>query len=153
MSRADNVNIPPQEIADHIYNGLTITAIAALYNMPISSFYDYINRPEVAPIVFTAQQRYADIIADNALQVLEDLPQDDTLTPARVARAREISNRLAWLASKRCPRVYGDRVLNESSGQSQIEVIVRHEVIERPQSTIEQEVRPLHIVDEDDVNK
>lgn len=55
--------------------------------------------------------RYND---DEGLRVLQGLPAD--ATPGQIAQARELASYHKWRASKRNPKDYGDKIIQEHTG-------------------------------------
>ena len=104
----------PEVIAEQILEGFTYRQMAVIHGIGIGKFFYLINKDDYKSIIQTALLQAADMDVERAMEVLEELPSN--ATRADIARARELSNKLIWRASKRCPRVYGDRIELEHSG-------------------------------------
>lgn len=99
-----------KEICQLIENGMTITSICQLPDMPsISTVYDWQDsHPEFSESYSRARSRQADSIASRAID--EALNSHD----APIGRLR--MDALRWYASKLAPKKYGDKVEVEQIG-------------------------------------
>ena len=109
------------EICNHIADGKSLRTIAAMENMPAQStimlWLDG-TRPEFSEQYARAHEAYADKLAEETLLIADDSSQDTyvdadgnvkTDTEA-IQRSKLRVDTRKWLASKKAPKKYGDKV-------------------------------------------
>lgn len=95
------------KIVDLILEGKTYRAIALELKMPLSSLYSGIqSNAEHSARVREALQFSANTFADKA----EDVLYEADSTKEEIMRARELAQHYRWKASKRAPKIYGDKL-------------------------------------------
>lgn len=95
------------KIVDLILEGKTYRAIALELKMPLSSLYSGIqSNAEHSARVREALQFSANTFADKA----EDVLSEADSTKEEIMRAKELAQHYRWKASKRAPKVYGDKL-------------------------------------------
>ena len=109
------------QICEHIAQGKSLRTIAAMENMPAQStimlWLDG-TRPEFSEQYARAHEAYADKLAEETLLIADDSSQDTyvdadgnvkTDTEA-IQRSKLRVDTRKWLASKKAPKKYGDKV-------------------------------------------
>jgi|APGre2960657404_1045060.scaffolds.fasta_scaffold02452_13 FixJ family two-component response regulator len=107
------------DIIFRIIDGQTYRTIAKDLNVPLSTLFDFIHKPEHSARAREALKLSADVIADKAEEVLKEAK--GTLT--EVTRARELAQYYKWKSSKRNPGTYGDKVDMNHTGDLTIRKI------------------------------
>ena len=109
--RSDTVDLDKfNEIIERMMNGETITKLCSKLEFP--DYHVFVNWVAYDPDLYTKYARAKQVQADYFAEQIIDISDDET-NPQR-ARNRMDSRR--WHASKIAPRKYGDRVLNELTG-------------------------------------
>jgi len=99
--------------------------IALKFAIPLSTLYDSITRSSE----FSARVREAkDISADSYAELAEYVLQNAISDGVEIQRARELAQHYRWMAGKRSPKRYGDKLQTEHSGEIKIENITGMEV-------------------------
>jgi transposase len=107
-------------IIEDIINGDRYRAIAAKYKVALSTFADFLAKPEHSARVQAALMTSADTFAEKAEEVLE-LAKSNMI---EVTRARELAHHYRWMAAKRYPKRYNEKV--EHSGEIKgINVVIK----------------------------
>lgn len=139
-ARPGNPSIYTTELAtkvcEHIANGLSLRAIAAIPDMPststIMAWLDG-DRPEFSEQYARAREAQADKMAEDIIAIADEectmiraskhgLDGDDdgmqevVFDTTAVARNRLRVDARKWLASKLAPKKYGDKIQNEHTG-------------------------------------
>lgn len=96
-----------EEICTLIENGKSRLEISLIFGVPKSAVSEFLTHPDRADRTRALEQLSADTFADMALAAL-DLPDDCTM--AQVNLAKEKANHFRWLAMKKDPKRYGDKV-------------------------------------------
>lgn len=102
------------QLLDYIHEGKTYREMADLFSVKLSTLADFVGKAEHSARVKSALQLSADTYADKAEQVL--IKARGTLV--EIQRAKELSQYYKWKASKRSPKVYGDKIDLTSDGKS-----------------------------------
>jgi hypothetical protein len=100
-------------VCSDIIDGLTYTAIAKKYGTTISNVHEFINKSENSARAIQARQISADSYSDKAELVLKEAESDKN----EIQRARELAQHYRWLAGKRNPKVFGDKLDVTSAGE------------------------------------
>lgn len=94
-------------ICEMVLDGKTWQQIADHFKTPKSTLYDFVSKnPEFSAREKLARQLSADTYAEEAKSLLLACPADRD----EVARLREIAQHWRWMASKRNPKNYGDKM-------------------------------------------
>jgi len=100
-------------IIEDILNGLTYRAMAKKYNVPLSTFNDFISKSEHSARVYNAMVTSAQTYEDMAEEVLLFAERDSV----EIQRARELSQLYKWKAAKRNPKRYSDKIDVTTNGE------------------------------------
>ena len=92
------------DLIDYIHEGKTYREMAEAFGVKLSTFADFVAKPEHSARVKEALSASADTYADKAEKVLIEAKG----TLVEIQRAKELSQFYKWKASKRSPR-YGDK--------------------------------------------
>jgi len=101
------------EIIEMLIDGDSYRVVAKKLNVPLSTLHDYTSKSEHSARVREALLYSASTFDDKAEQVLKDA--DSNLV--EVQRARELAQHYRWKASKRAPKIYGDKLDVTSDGE------------------------------------
>jgi hypothetical protein len=132
------------KVCEHIANGLSLRAIAAIPDMPATStIMAWLDgaRPEFSEQYARAREAQADKMAEDILVIADeecttvraskhgmdggvDGMQEVVFDATAVARNRLRVDARKWLASKLAPKKYGDKVLNEVTGANGGAIVV-----------------------------
>lgn len=107
-------NLDVDLICDDILMGLSYEVIADKYEVTYGVLHRFISNTDNSARVIIARQQSADIFDSKAERVLIDAKS--TLT--EITRARELASHYRWKASKRNPKVFGDKVDVTSNGKT-----------------------------------
>lgn len=114
--RAHNAKRTPQleeEILDRLATGETLTSICKALDLSNMSWRRWIDAdPDLARAYHHARVVGADVIADDILQIVDDVPTDSEA----IAKARLRSDMRLRLLAKWQPKAYGDKQLLEHQG-------------------------------------
>lgn len=95
------------QLIEMILEGKTYREMASLLGVPLSTLYTQVNsNDEHSARVREALQFSANTYADKA----EDVLNDADSTKEEIMRARELAQHYRWKASKRAPKLYGDKL-------------------------------------------
>lgn len=109
------------EILDMIYEGLSTRQVAQSLSVSTRTLNAYVMLPENIELYKKALQDSGDSYADKAEEVLLNA---DPIT-VEISRARELAQHYRWMASKRSPKKYGDKLDVTTDGekiQSQVTI-------------------------------
>lgn len=101
------------EICDMISEGEMFTTIAKKYGCAVSLLYKYLCRDEHSARFRNALDSSASAYANKGEKVLIEAPADKI----EIMRARELAQHYRWMAGKRSPGKYGDKVDVTSGGE------------------------------------
>lgn len=93
-------------ICNALINGSTYREIAEGLGCPLSTLHDFTSKPEHSARVRAALDYSADSYNDMAIQVIKDAKAN----LIEMTRARELAQHYRWLAGKRSPKRYGDKM-------------------------------------------
>lgn len=106
-------------VCERIESGESITQIATSLGMLQKSMRDWIAADDTRSArVRISRELSADACDDLAVRELETLQPG--ATAAEIARARELASHYRWRASKRNPRIYGDKLDLNHSGKVEL---------------------------------
>lgn len=108
---AENLDI--ELICEDILDGLSYRAIAKKYNTNLTAVYNFVSDEKHSARVNDARSVSADTFVDKAEDAL--IEAEGTLT--EITRARELASHYRWKASKRNPKVFGDKVDVTTGGE------------------------------------
>lgn len=109
-----SANLDIELICDDILTGMSYEAIAEKYKVTYGTLHRFISHVDNSARVILARQQSADVFDTKAEKVLIDAK--GTLT--EITRARELASHYRWKASKRNPKVFGDKVDVTSGGKA-----------------------------------
>lgn len=109
-----------EEIVELIIDGKTFRQIAQNYGVALSTLHDFISKDEHSARARMALDFSSNEYAEKAEQVLL---QAKGGSMAEMQRARELAQHYRWLASKRSPKRYGDKI--ELSGDKENPLVVQ----------------------------
>lgn len=113
------------EVCKMLYEGKTYRAIADHYGVHVSTVGDFIAKPEHSARAHEALIASADMYAEMAEQVLKEATWKAKGQDFDLKKARELAQHYRWMAAKRNPKKYGDKVDVTSGGDKvQGQVIV-----------------------------
>lgn len=113
MAKSTKTHLDIEVICDDILVGLSYEDIAAKYNITYGVLHRFLSHVDNSARVIIARQQSADIFDTKAETAL--LKAKSTLT--EITRARELASHYRWKASKRNPKVFGDKVDVTSDGE------------------------------------
>jgi transposase len=118
MSKIDQIII--DDFIDYIHEGLTYRQISEKFDVKLSTLADFVAKPEHSARVKAALQSSADTYTDKAEQILIEAKS----TLVEIQRAKELSQFYRWKASKRNPKVFGDKVDVTTDGK-QVKTVIK----------------------------
>ena len=102
------------KIIDLIIEGKSYRTIAQELDVKLTTFHDFISKPDHSARVRDAMQTSGDTFADMAEEVLKNA----TGTKEEIMRARELAQHYRWKAAKRYPKRYSDKMDIVSNGNA-----------------------------------
>lgn len=117
---AKKVELNIDEIVEMFLQGLSYRQIALGYNCSLGKLHDFTSKSEHSARVREALTLSASTFDDKAEQVLLEA-KSNTI---EIQRARELAQHYRWKASKRSPKVYGDKVDLTSGGEKIQQTII-----------------------------
>ncbi len=109
-----------EEIIEMIIDGKTFRYIAENMGVALSTLHDFISKDEHSARARMALDISSNEYAEKAEQVLLQAKGGSL---AEMQRARELAQHYRWLASKRSPKRYGDKI--ELSGDKENPLVVQ----------------------------
>lgn len=94
------------DILDMFRDGYTFRAVCSEFGVSSRTMNKFLSLPENKDQYYAVLQESADAYADKAEEVLLTAPSDKN----ELYRARELAQHYRWLASKRNPKRFGDRL-------------------------------------------
>lgn len=111
------IDIDFQEVLLRIRQGESLRTVAADMLTPVTTMLDRLRAdPDLSAKYDSAQRDRAHALADQILEIARACPPEK----GHVARARLEIDSLKWTAGKMFPKMYGDRIHNELSGEVKI---------------------------------
>lgn len=101
------------DIIDDIIDGRTFRELSAMYGVQISTLHKFLNREDNVDQYIAALKTSSDSYAEKAENTLLDAKSK----LVEIQRARELAQHYRWMASKRDPRKYGDKLDITSEGE------------------------------------
>lgn len=102
------------KIVVEIIEGKTLRDIAKECDTPLSTLHDFVSKPEHSARYTNALQISGDTYANMAEQVLKEAEG----TKEEIMRARELAQHYRWMAAKRWPKRYSDKMDIVSNGET-----------------------------------
>ena len=102
------------EIIQQIVDGQNFRQMAKTFNVPLSTLHDFISKPEHSARAREALQTSGDGYADKAEDVLKKAKGNSV----EISRARELAQHYRWMASKRNPSRFGDKIDMTTGGKA-----------------------------------
>lgn len=94
------------DILDMFRDGYTFRAVCSKFGVSSRTMNKFLSLPENKDQYYAVLQESADAYVDKAEEVLLTAPADKN----ELYRARELAQHYRWLASKRNPKRFGDRL-------------------------------------------
>lgn len=101
------------DLIDDLIEGRTFRELSAMYGVQVSTIHEYLNKPENIERYALALKTSSDSYAEKAENVLLDAKSK----LVEIQRARELAQHYRWMASKRNPKKYGDKLDVTSGGE------------------------------------
>lgn len=106
------------EILDHFSNGDTFRGVAKLMGVSTRTLNKFLSLPENFTEYKAILQESSDSYASMAEEALLNAPADKF----ELQRARDLAHHYRWMASKRNPKKYGDKLdIDHTSGGEKLE--------------------------------
>lgn len=118
--RQDLVKKDIDAIIDRIGDGENLILIARDYNLSVSGILKILTKEDYKSLYEGALIASAHTYADKGEQVLKDAERDKV----EIIRARELAQHYRWMAGKRNPRKYGDKIDVTSDGEKVNQTII-----------------------------
>lgn len=122
-----NVKLNIDLICEDLIEGIVYEDIAKKYSVSYGTLHAFISNNDNSARVIVARQQSADAFDTKAERVLMDLQAGGT--NADIARARELASHYRWRASKRNPKVFGDKVELSGNADAPLQIITGMRVI------------------------
>ena len=100
-------------VIEALYEGKTFRTISTELDIPLSSLHDMLSRDEHFARARVALEASAQEYADKAEQVLKDAKSN----LVEIQRARELAQQYRWMAAKRNPRKFSEKLDVTSDGK------------------------------------
>lgn len=120
-----------RRICDRIADGVSVKDLCKDEDMPgLTGFYDWLRvYPEFSKLYARAKQIYGNGLAEELIDIADNgtndwMQRNDPDNPGydfngeAVARTRIRLDTRKWIAGKLLPKIYGDRVFNEHTGEN-----------------------------------
>lgn len=101
------------EIIERIIEGATFKKIANECGVSVSTLHEFLSKPEHSARVKAALDLSASQYANKAEEVLQTCEG----SKEEIMRARELAQHYRWMAGKRAPKKYGDKIDVTSDGE------------------------------------
>lgn len=102
------------DIITQIIDGKTFRQMAAQFSVPLSTLHDFIAKAEHSARARAALELSASQYANKAEEVLINAKGNSI----EISRARELAQHYRWMAGKRNPKTYGDKIDMTSKGEA-----------------------------------
>jgi len=102
------------EIIEQIVDGQTFRQMAKTFNVPLSTLHDFISKTEHSARARAALELSAAQYADKGEEVLKKAKGNSV----EISRARELAQHYRWMASKRNPHKFGDKIDMTTGGKA-----------------------------------
>lgn len=98
------------DIIERVANGETLQVIADFYNVSIGTILNWVTKKGNADNYARAREAASDLFESKILDRVE------LITPESAAADRVAIDALKWIAARRSPKKYGDKVTQEHTG-------------------------------------
>ena len=99
-----------KDICERVANGDTLQVIATSYNVSIGTILNWATKEENTDNYARAREAAADLFESKIITRAE------TVTPETAAADRVAIDALKWVAARRSPKKYGDKITQEVTG-------------------------------------
>jgi hypothetical protein len=98
------------DICERVANGETLQVIADFYGVSIGTILNWVTKKDNADNYTRAREAASDLFESKILSRVE------LITPESAAADRVAIDTLKWIAARRSPKKYGDKVTQEVTG-------------------------------------
>ena len=98
------------DICERVANGETLQVIADFYDVSIGTILNWVTKKDNADNYARAREAASDLFESKILDRVE------LITPESAAADRVAIDTLKWIAARRSPKKYGDKVTQEHTG-------------------------------------
>jgi hypothetical protein len=99
------------DICDRVSNGQTLQVIADFYGVSIGTILNWVTKEETVDKYARAREAASDLFESKILERVE------LITPESAAADRVAIDTLKWIAARRSPKKYGDKITQELTGK------------------------------------
>lgn len=99
------------DICDRVSNGQTLQVIADFYGVSIGTILNWVTKEETVDKYTRAREAASDLFESKILERVE------LITPESAAADRVAIDTLKWIAARRSPKKYGDKITQELTGK------------------------------------
>lgn len=114
MKSNEPIKFNIDHVCEEIIDGKTFREIAKKYDCSISTLHNFLIKPEHVARTSEALKLSAATYANKGEQVLLDADP----VGVEIQRARELAQHYRWMAGKRSPKEYGEKVDVTSGGET-----------------------------------
>ena len=98
------------DICERVANGETLQVIADFYNVSIGTILNWVTKKDNVDNYTRAREAASDLFESKILSRVE------LITPESAAADRVAIDTLKWIAARRSPKKYGDKITQELTG-------------------------------------
>lgn len=98
------------DICERVANGETLQVIADFYNVSIGTILNWVTKRDNADNYARAREAASDLFESKIIERIQ------TVTSESAAADRVAIDALKWIAARRSPKKYGDKVTQEHTG-------------------------------------
>ena len=98
------------DICERVANGETLQVIADFYDVSIGTILNWVTKKDNADNYARAREAASDLFESKILSRVE------LITPESAAADRVAIDTLKWIAARRSPKKYGDKITQEVTG-------------------------------------
>lgn len=98
------------DICERVANGETLQVIADFYNVSIGTILNWVTKKDNADNYARAREAASDLFESKIIERIQ------TVTSESAAADRVAIDALKWVAARRSPKKYGDKVTQEVTG-------------------------------------
>lgn len=98
------------DICERVANGETLQVIADFYNVSIGTILNWVTKKDNADNYARAREAASDLFESKIIERIQ------TVTSESAAADRVAIDALKWIAARRSPKKYGDKVTQEHTG-------------------------------------
>lgn len=99
------------DICERVANGETLQVIADFYDVSIGTILNWVTKKDNADNYARAREAASDLFESKILSRVE------LITPESAAADRVAIDTLKWIAARRSPKKYGDKITQELTGE------------------------------------